>query len=80
MLPSGGIESWDDKCWEADEPNAGDELAEEHEECVDNAAPDDVAGEHVGDGDGEADGGEEERFEDEVEGGGVVFLEDGAAG
>lgn len=29
-----------------DEPKAADKFAKGHEECIDNAAPDDGAGEH----------------------------------
>ena len=50
---------WDTVLWprdiQADEPYSRDEFREEHDDCVDDAAPDYFAAEHVCDWDGKAD-------------------------
>lgn len=64
---------------QAQEPNSADKLADGHQDGVDRAFPDDGAEEELGDGYGEADGGEKEGFKDAREWLGVVLVEEGEA-
>ena len=61
---------------QAQEPNSTDKLADGHQDGVDHAFPDDGPREELGDGYGEADGGEEEGFEDAGQWLGVVPVEE----
>ena len=49
---------WDIDFWQRDvqakKPKARDDFRKEHEDCVDNASPDDFTAEHVSDWNGEA--------------------------